>query len=67
MSEFYKPGDKVVRSGIYQVTHSEDHAVPQEVTCVFGKQFPKCRHCGDQVRFTLVRYAKDIDSAENFN
>ena len=66
MSEFYKPGDKVVRSGIYTATHKPDHALEHAVTCVFGNEFPKCIHCGDEVRFTLRWYAKDVDSDENF-
>jgi hypothetical protein len=66
MSEQFGPGQKVPRSGVYRVTHDSDHAVPHDVTCIFGKTFPPCVHCGEAPRFTLVRYAKDVESEDNF-
>jgi hypothetical protein len=62
----FKPGDKVERSGIYRVTHDPNHAQEHEVTCVYGKRFPPCNHCGHDVRFVLVRGARHIETDENF-
>ena len=57
----YKPGDTVQKSGIYRVVHDSKHgAVDHEVTCVSGKRFPPCNHCGENVRFLLVRAARHI-------
>lgn len=66
MADVYKPGDKVPRSGIYKVTHDPRHAAEHEVTCVYGKRFPPCNHCGDHPRFTLVKYAKHVEQDDNF-
>jgi hypothetical protein len=66
MATEYKPGDKVERSGIYRVVHDDDHTQEHEVTCVFGKKFPPCNHCGNHPRFVLVRGAQHIDSNEWF-
>ncbi len=66
MADTFKPGDKVERSGIYRVVHDQYHAQEHELTCVFGKHFPPCNHCGHNVRFVLVRAAIHIDSDENF-
>ena len=52
--EYFKPGDKVVRSGIYNVTHGGGHMPDHPVTCMFGKHFPKCDDCDDAARFTLI-------------
>lgn len=62
----FKPGDKVERSGIYRVVHDQNHAQEHEVTCVYGKRFPPCNHCGNDVRFVLVRGARHIETDENF-
>lgn len=64
--EFYKPGDKIVRSGIYRVTHAGDCDVEQEVTCVFGRVFPRCLKCGEEASFSLVRYAQDVEGHPSF-
>lgn len=62
----FKPGDTVQRSGIYQVVHDPYHAKQHEVTCVYGKRFPPCNHCGHHVRFTLDRAAQHIEQNEHF-
>ena len=64
--DFYKPGDRIVQSGIYNVTHYEAHLPDHRVTCMFGRQFPECEACGEAVRFTLISYAKDVDSEPCF-
>jgi hypothetical protein len=58
----FKPGDKVKQSGIYRVVHDTYHTQEHEVTCVFGKPFPPCNHCGHHVRFVLERSAQHIEN-----
>ncbi len=62
----FKPGDEVKRSGIYRVVHDTRHSEEHEVTCVFGKKFPPCNHCGHHIRFVLERGAIHIDHHEFF-
>ena len=66
VGDVFKPGDKVRQSGIYLVTHDDEHAKPHEVVCVNGKTFPPCNGCGDHPRFKLVRMAKHIEQSEHF-
>ena len=63
----YEPGDKVPCSGIYKVVHDDEHTEEHEVTVIFGKHFPPCNHCGDEVRFVLVRKAKHITNHSDFS
>jgi hypothetical protein len=60
MADIYKPGDEVPKSGIYRVVHDVEHSEEHEVTCIIGKEFPPCNHCGQHPRFTLVRAAHHI-------
>jgi hypothetical protein len=62
----FKPGQEVPHSGIYRVVHDTNHAAEHEVTCVYGKHFPPCNHCGHHVRFVLVRAAKHIELHDDF-
>ncbi len=62
----FKPGDKVERSGIYNVTHDKGHTKRHQVTCVFGKIFPPCRKCGHGVEFELAQGAQHIEHNEHF-
>lgn len=62
----FKPGETVKRSGIYLVVHDAYHTKQHEVTCVYGKVFPPCNHCGRHVRFVLDRAAQHIEQNENF-
>jgi hypothetical protein len=66
IGDVFKPGDKVPNSGIYRVIHDNYHTEEHEVTCVYGKQFPPCNHCGHHPRFTLVQYAQHVDQNEYF-
>lgn len=66
IGDVFEPGQKVPRSGIYLVTHDSQHAKAHEVTCVYGKTFPPCNHCGKHPRFKAVKFAIHIDSDENF-
>jgi hypothetical protein len=63
---FFKPGDKVIQSGIYAVTHDDVHKANHEVTCVYGEPFPPCHHCGNHPRFKLVRAAHHLATHEHF-
>jgi hypothetical protein len=65
IGDVFEPGEKVPRSGIYEVTHDTTHAQRHEVTCVFGKTFPPCRGCAHP-RFKLVRPAQHIEANEHF-
>lgn len=62
----FKPGDTVQQSGIYLVTHDDEHTKPHEVVCVYGKKFPPCNGCGNHPRFKLVRKAQHIEQNEHF-
>lgn len=55
----YKPGDKVPKSGIYEVLHDEENP-HHEVTCVEGKTFPGSRSC-PHPRYRLLREAVHIE------
>ena len=61
----FHPGDEVPMSGIYKVTHRGHHH-DHEVTCRSGEQFPECRQCRDQVRFSLLIAAHAIDRHIHF-
>jgi hypothetical protein len=64
-AETYRPGDEILASGIYQVTHDLPHAGPHEVICIQGKVFPPCRGC-DHPRFTFLRAWCRIEDHEHF-
>jgi hypothetical protein len=67
IGDVFEPGEKVPRSGIYLVTHDNEHAKKHEVTCVYGKKFPPCNGCGPHPRFKAVRFAQHIEANENFS
>jgi hypothetical protein len=62
MFEYCKPGEKVLKSGIYRVKHADGCSADHEVTCLAGKVFPHCHNCGRELNFTLVRYAADAEA-----
>ena len=61
----FKPGKTVEASGIYRVIHEPYHAPPHEVTCVYGKSFPRCQRCANP-RFVLLRGAPYVEQNEHF-
>jgi hypothetical protein len=65
LGDVFKSGDRVLNSGIYRVVHDPAHEEPHEVTCLYGKRFPRCRAC-EHARFMLVRGAESIDSNGHF-
>lgn len=48
------PGALCSQSGIYQVIHRA-HRQPHKVLLRTGDLFPRCKVCGDAVRFRLVK------------
>ncbi|HKV95130.1 MAG TPA: hypothetical protein VJW20_21475 [Candidatus Angelobacter sp.] len=54
----FKPGQAVPASGIYSVQH-HPHRLMHMATLGVNMRFPRCKQCGDAVRFTLVRLLKD--------
>ena len=61
----YRPGEKVPRSGIYVVMHA-GHRAAHESVVLAGSDFPGCRHCGEQVRYRLLRSASPIEADHDF-
>jgi hypothetical protein len=55
----YKPGEIVDRPGIYRVIHQQ-HRLPHEVTLLLNDVFPRCRTCGQAVRFECLLSADGI-------
>jgi hypothetical protein len=58
MSEEFKPGDKVLMSGIYKVMH-DAKTEAHEVTCVEGEPFPPCNSCSHP-KYVLVRATQHV-------
>jgi hypothetical protein len=58
MSQEFKPGDKVLKSGIYKVMH-DSKTQSHEVTCVEGEPFPPCNSCGHP-KYVLVRATQHV-------
>ena len=50
----YKPGEVVPDSGIYKVYHDQ-HRLMHEAALLKDTFFPRCKRCGDAVRFVLAR------------
>jgi hypothetical protein len=63
----FKPGQKVTQSGIYTVIHDPKHKQNHEITCVAGKTFPPCNHCGEHVRFRLKSAAEHVGTNRSFH
>ena len=60
----YRPGDRADASGVYRAVHLR-HRMPHEITVLDGENFPRCKKCGDKVKFELVhpapRAKADVD------
>ena len=52
------PGALCSQSGIYQVIHRE-HRETHHVLVRVGDTFPRCRGCGEAVRFRLVKQVSE--------
>ena len=68
-SSRFKAGQVAPRSGVYRVHHYA-HRMPHLVIVLAGIVFPKCRRCGEKVRFVPMvaseRIEKDIDFVDEF-
>ena len=65
--DIFKPGEKVPYFlEFIPVIHDTEHSEEHDVTCVYGKPFPPCNHCGHRVRFALKYAAQHIIHNENF-
>jgi hypothetical protein len=53
-------GEKVGRAGVYRVAH-KSHRPPHLSILQAGELFPRCRICGDDVRF---EFAQPLDESE---
>src|ERR1041385_612256 len=56
-SGMYKPGNIVPESGIYSVTHKKHRGAHQNLL-LKGQKFPRCRTCGEAVRFSPLHIAE---------
>ena len=53
-----RPGALCDRGGIYQVIHRE-HRAPHKALVRVGDTFPRCRACGEAVRFRLIKQVSE--------
>lgn len=63
----YKPGDSVPASGIYSVSHTQEHRGLQEVVLMVNHVFPDCEICQDAMQYQLVRAAPYISEDPDFS
>ena len=61
-----KPGDAVLESGVYEVTHESCLSGASELIFIAGQQLPACRTCGSKVRFQLKRATPHISEDSDF-
>jgi hypothetical protein len=58
-SSHFVPGVIAPRSGVYRVHHYA-HRIPHLVTVTAGTALPKCKRCGDKVKFVPMVAAEPI-------
>ena len=61
----YRPGDSVPQAGVYRVVH-DNHRDDHDSTLLDGGVFPRCTHCGENVRFRLQKAAARIQKDSDF-
>ena len=49
----FRPGENAPASGVYAAYHLA-HAAAHHITVLYAEPFPRCRSCGDGVKFELV-------------
>jgi hypothetical protein len=64
-SSRFEPGDSVHRSAVYRVHHYA-HRLPHLVIVRAGTVLPKCKRCGDKVRFVPMLAAEPIETCIDF-
>jgi hypothetical protein len=60
-----EPGDIAPRSGVYRVHHYA-HRMPHLVIVLAGITLPKCKRCGEKVRFAPMVPAEPISTDVDF-
>lgn len=63
---FFRPGEPVPETGIYEVLHDRKHRISHEVMLRSKDLFPPCDQCGMHVRFKVIRTAPYIFEDEDF-
>ena len=63
---FFRAGESVRETGIYEVIHDGEHRNAHEVVMLRADTFPACDSCEDRVRFRLIRTAPYIFQDEDF-
>ena len=53
----FRPDSTAPATGLYTVTHHEDHRAPHLVTVLRGDIFPRCRICKSYVVFVLHQHS----------
>ncbi len=66
IGDYFRPGQEVPDSGIYNVAHDGEHSPRHQVIALRGDRFPRCRVFGDAVRFRLVHLAPAVDGHDLF-
>jgi hypothetical protein len=61
----FVPGAIAPRSGVYRVHHYA-HRIPHLVTVTAGTALPRCKRCGDKVRFVPMIAAEAIEIDVDF-
>lgn len=57
--KMFRAGELAPESGVYKVMHQR-HRENHLATLFKGERFPPCAHCGEDVRFMLLRPARLI-------
>jgi len=66
VADNFSPGAAAPSSGIYKVTHAQQHAGIHYVTVLFGEIFPACLQCSELVRFELAHSAVHVNAHPQF-
>src|SRR5215510_7953287 len=61
----FRSGDVAPRSGVYRVHHYA-HRLPHAVIIIGGTVLPKCKRCGDKVRFVPIVAGEPVESDVDF-
>lgn len=64
-SSRFEPGQTAPRSGVYRVHHYAHH-MPHSVIVLAGTVLPKCKRCGENVRFEPTAAAESIETDVDF-